>query len=100
MIQYYEGDALDVNALIDELRDQASLLKAGEMLRPEAMLLAQAHTLDALFSNLARKSHTNSQAGYTEAACNYLKLALRAQVQTVRTIEALVELKTPSPFLS
>ena len=61
------------------------------------MLVAQAHTLDALFCNLARRSHANSNAGYTDTADRYLRLALRAQAQAVRTIEALAELKNPRP---
>ena len=67
------------------------------MQRPEAILVAQAHTLDELFSNLALRSHSNSSAGYLDAADRYMRLALKAQAQAVRTIEALGELKNPRP---
>ncbi len=94
-IQEFDGDSLNVNYLVNELREQVAEVQAGNMKRPEAMLVAQAHTLDALFSNLSRRSHANSNAGYTDSAERYLRLALRAQAQAVRTIEALGELKNP-----
>lgn len=96
-IQRYEGDSLDINACADELRQQIAEVQRGEMKRPEAMLVAQAHTLDALFQNLALRSHANSREGYLDAADRYLRLALKAQAQSVRTIEALAELKNPRP---
>lgn len=96
-IQEFEGDSLNVNYLVNELREQVAEVAKGDMHRPEAMLVAQAHTLDALFCNLARRSHANSNAGHLEAADRYLRLALRAQAQAVRTIEALGELKNPRP---
>lgn len=65
------------------------------MSRPEAILPAQAHTLDALFSNLARRAYGNMVEGYGDSAERFLKLALKAQAQSVRTIEALAELKYP-----
>ncbi|MDP1734276.1 MAG: hypothetical protein Q8L44_07935 [Sulfuritalea sp.] len=96
-IQEFEGGSLNVNYLVNELREQVGEVQRGRMTRPEAMLMAQAHTLDALFSNLARRSHSNSKAGYLDAADRYLRLALKAQSQAVRTIEALGELKNPRP---
>lgn len=97
-IQRYEGDSLDINACADELRQQIVEVQRGDMKRPEAMLIAQAHTLDALFQNLALRSYANSREGYLEAADRYMRLALRAQAQTARTIETLAELKNPRPI--
>lgn len=94
-IQRYNADLLDVNYLIDELKDQINDVRKGDLSRPEAMLVAQAHTLDALFGNLIRRSQHNSSAGYLDAAETYMRLALKAQGQAVRTIEALAELKNP-----
>lgn len=94
-IQRYEGESLDVNATADELRELVADVQGGSMKRPEAMLVAQAHALDALFSALAMRSHTNSREGHLEASDRYLRLALKAQAQAVRTIEALGELKNP-----
>ncbi len=96
-IQRYEGDRLNINATVNELREQVAEVQAGNMKRPEAMLVAQAHTLDALFSALAMRSKANCDAGYLDASDRYLRLALKAQAQAVRTIEALGELKNPRP---
>lgn len=88
-------ESLDVNALAKELREQVEGVGKGSLARPEAILTAQAHTLDALFGNLARRSQANASAGYTDSAERYMRLALKAQAQAVRTIEALGELKHP-----
>lgn len=63
-IQRFEGESLDINAAADELRERVAEVQAGNMKRPEAMLVAQAHALDALFSTLAMRSHANSREGY------------------------------------
>jgi hypothetical protein len=96
-IQRFEGEKLDINAAADELRGLVAEIQSGSMKRPEAMLVAQAHVLDALFSALAIRSHANSKEGCLDAADRYLRLALKAQAQAVRTIEALGELKNPRP---
>lgn len=95
VIQQYQGDSLNVNALVDELRQQVADVQAGSLSRPEAMLTAQAHTLDALFGDLARRACRNINGGYLDAAERYMRLALKSQAQAVRTIEALSELKNP-----
>lgn len=94
IIQRFD-DNLDLTSLAHELKTQTEAIQAGDMGRPEAMLSAQAHTLDALFSNLARRAQANMTAGYEDAAERYLRLALKAQAQSLRTIEALAELKAP-----
>ena len=94
IIQKFD-DNLDLTSLAHELKRQTDAIQAGDMGRPEAMLTAQAHTLDALFSNLARRAQANMHSGHIESATTYMKLALKAQAQTVRTIEALGELKNP-----
>jgi hypothetical protein len=96
-IQRFEGNSLDINACADELRELVAEVQASGMKRPEAMLVAQAHTLDALFSSLALRSHANSREGYLDPADRYMRLALKAQSQAVRTLEALGELKNPRP---
>lgn len=95
IIQKFEGDSLDITSLARELNTQTALMQSGDMSRSEAMLGAQAHALDALFSNLARRAHSNMASGYGEAAERYMRLALKAQSQAVRTVEVLGELKYP-----
>lgn len=95
VIQRYEGDHLDINAEVDELRRLTTKVNKGDMTTPEAMLVAQAHALDALFSSLAIRSHSNMTAGYLEASDRYMRLALKAQVQAAKTVQILAELKNP-----
>lgn len=97
IIQEFHGESLNVNAMVNELREQVAEVQRGDMKRPEAMLVAQAHALDALFCSLARRSHANSNAGYLDAAERYLRLALKAQSQCRTTVEALAEIKNPRP---
>ena len=60
--------------------------------RAEAMLTTQAHTLDAIFNNLARRA---INAEYMDNLEKYLRLGLRAQSQCRATLEALAEMKSP-----
>lgn len=94
-IQRFEGDLLDVTCLAAELSHQTKAIQTGDMNRLEAMLAAQAHTLDALFSQMTARAHKNMMGGYLDAANTYMKLGLKAQAQTVKTVEALGELKYP-----
>jgi hypothetical protein len=61
------------------------------------MLVAQAHTLDALFHSFTYRSMRNSAEGYLPAAETYMRLALKAQSQCRATVETLAEIKNPSP---
>lgn len=69
----------------------------GDLGRAEAILVAHAHTLDEIFSALARRSAANIEAGYGESADRYMRLALKAQSQCRTTLEALAEIKDPRP---
>ena len=59
LIQKLEGDNHEVNAVLRELERQVAAVHAGDMRRGEAMLVTQAHALDELFSNLARRASQN-----------------------------------------
>lgn len=50
---------LDLTALSDELSAQFGAVAKGNLQRAEAMLIAQAHTLEALFYELARRAGLN-----------------------------------------
>ena len=58
------------------------------------MLVAQAHTLDAIFHVMARRA-ANNLGHYPETVDRYLKLAFRAQSQARATWEALSAMKNP-----
>lgn len=97
VIQALEGSSLDLDAMVVEMQNQVASVHKGCMVRSEAMLTAQAHTLDALFSNLARRSVANMHAGHGEAAERYMRIALKAQSQCRTTLETLAEIKNPRP---
>lgn len=83
---------LDLAGLVDSLMEQVRESQNGSTGRAEAMLTAQAHTLDAIFNNLAQRA-INMQ--YIDHLDRYLKLALRAQSQCRATWEALSTIQNP-----
>jgi len=85
------GD-LELSGLIDALTAQTKAVTDGDLGRGEAMLAVQAHTLDAVFNNLARRA---INAEYMDNLDRYLKLALRAQSQCRATWETLATMKNP-----
>lgn len=85
------GD-LELSGLIDALTTQTKAVTDGDLGRGEAMLAVQAHTLDAVFNNLARRA---INAEYMDNLDRYLKLALRAQSQCRATWETLATMKNP-----
>lgn len=97
VIQKFEGGNHEVNALVVELAEQVAAVNRGDMSRPEAMLVAQSHTLDEIFAVLARRAQANILEGYSEAGERYMRLAFKAQSQCRTTIETLAEMKNPRP---
>lgn len=91
-IQKWEGELYDVNALASTLALQIEAVNKGDMKRPEAMLLAQAHTLDELFNNLARSAKDKTGLAQFEI---FMRLALKAQSQCRATLETLAAIKNP-----
>ncbi|MBY4596692.1 hypothetical protein K3217_14245 [bacterium BD-1] len=87
-------EEIPLGDLIEELGEQISRTTTGDLNRPVAMLTAQAHTLDAIFSRLAIKASLQI-AEHPHATEIYLKLALRAQGQCRATLETLAAIKNP-----
>ena len=52
--------SVDLTALVEELSRQSRAVSEGDMRRPEAMLVCQAHTLDALFAHLLIKAQQST----------------------------------------
>jgi len=97
-IKHFERGALvgaSLNSLVDQLSEQSVFSNNGDLSRSEALLTAQAHTLDAIFHDLARRAAVNA-GEYLNACEIYLRLALKAQSQCRATIETLAEIKNPS----
>ena len=87
------NDIHDVNALTKILSQQTADVVGGNMTRPEAMLLAQAHTLDALFNSLVMKGLGQTHMPHYES---FLRLAYKAQSQCRSTLQTLSDIKNPS----
>ena len=67
-------------------------MQEGGLGEPEALLTAQAVTLNAIFTDLALKA---ANTEYLDKFDRYLRLALKAQGQCRATIETLAEIKRP-----
>ena len=85
---------LDYVELVEQLTDQCRSVQRGDLTREEAILTAQAHSLDAIFASMARRAALNV-GEYIGAAETYLKLALKAQSQCRATLETLATIKSP-----
>ncbi|MBI5611895.1 MAG: hypothetical protein HY942_02320 [Gammaproteobacteria bacterium] len=81
-----------VNTLVADLGKQCELASNGDLLRAEALLMAQAHTLDAIFHTLARRASNCERLNLFDVN---LRLALKAQSQCRATLETLAEIKNP-----
>ena len=90
------GDALEVPDLVTELRKAGDEIVEGNMGRVERMLANQAMTLDAIFNNMAQRSHKQDTFKGIEVL---MRLALKAQAQARSTAEALALLKNPMPYI-
>jgi len=85
---------IDLTESVIVMREKVAKVKAGDLSDLEATLTAQAVTLDTIFNELARRSLIN-MGQYMNAAESYMRLALKAQAQTARTIEVLAAMKNP-----
>ena len=91
-IQQWQCNVSEVNALVRTLSLQVDDVTNGSMKRPEAMLLMQAHTLDELFNNLAKRAHCQEHMPNYEA---FMRMTLKAQNQCRMTLETLSNIKNP-----
>ena len=89
------GEHSSLPGLLDELDAQTKDIWVGNLSRPEAMLGAQAHSLDAIYNVLAQKAGAALKSGNLASTEAYLRMALKAQGQCRMTLEALGELKLP-----
>ena len=90
------GDTLEMPDLVDEMRKAGDEVVDGNMCRVERMLANQAMTLDAIFNNMAQRSHSQETFKDIEVL---MRLALKAQAQARSTAEALALLKNPQPYV-
>ena len=96
VMQAYQGNVMgkdvDVNLMVERLRDTFTEVKGGDLHTMEAMLISQATALQTIFTSLARRAQDQQLQKHFES---FLRLALKAQAQSRATISALVDLKNP-----
>ena len=76
------------------LKAKAELVSAGDLKLASDMLVAQAHSLDAIFAEFARRAALN-MGDYLGATETYGRIALKAQANCRATLEALMKLHQP-----
>jgi len=86
----------ELGELASELERQMAEMRSGNMRPAETMLLAHAHTLDAMFCNLVSRAMRCERLDSME---RYMRVALKAQAQAARTLEVLTGAKTPRPVV-
>jgi hypothetical protein len=91
--EYSKGyGELGLTELVKALSSQVQAVEAGDLTGAEAMLIAQAHTLDAIFNHLAIKANNTVLLSSFD---RYLRLALRAQSQCRAAWDTLATIKHP-----
>jgi hypothetical protein len=86
-----------VSGLIEELADQCAEVSKGNLQRPEALLMAQSTTLDAIFQDLTQLAYKHMHQ--LDVAERLLRLAFKAQGQSRATVETLGNIKNgPTVF--
>jgi hypothetical protein len=85
----------DIGAQVTALSSSMESLKVGDLSRCENMLFGQAHALQAIFVNLARRA---TKQEYMKNWEGYLRMALKAQNQCRMTLETLATIKNPPVF--
>lgn len=77
-----------------QLKARAEKTAQGDLAIASEMLTAQALSLDAIFTEMARRSVMN-MGEYLDASERYMRLALKAQANSRATLEALAKLHSP-----
>jgi len=92
----FKNPATDVQLpdLVNELAEQCKAVSGGDLSRAKTLLIGQAHALDAIFTNLARRASVNF-GEYLDSAEKYMRLALKAQSQSRATLETLAAIMNP-----
>jgi len=85
---------LQLTDLVAELSAQSDAVQHGDLGRSETMLIAQAHSLDAIFAKLAELAMLNFFKNF-DAGDRFMRLALKAQSQSRATLETLSAIKNP-----
>ncbi len=87
---------VDLRDLFCGLGDKIAEVQKGDLADVEAHLVSQYVTLDSLFHSLALRA---SKTQYMEQIKTFISLALKAQNQSRMTMETLVRMKNPQPYV-
>lgn len=90
----FSGDRSSVAEMAEAMTDIAAETAAQDMSGINRMLTAQALSLDALFTQMARRANLNLSA-FPDAAERYMRLAFKAQAQSRATLETLLKMHQP-----
>jgi len=90
---YPFGD-VNLTECLNALIDSAERVNQGDLGEAEALLAAQAVSLNAIFTYLAHRAQINI-GEHLDAADRYMRLALKAQGQSRATLETLAAIKNP-----
>ena len=86
---------LSLNDCFAVMGEKTAKAKRGDLGELEAMLAAQAYTLNAMFNSMAQRAQKN-MGEYLGAFETYMRLALKSQAQSAKTVEMLAAIKNPS----
>jgi hypothetical protein len=82
----------DMAALATSLSAGMNEVNGGDLKKVEAMLYGQAHALQSIFTNMARRAPKQDLMSHWEA---FMRVALKAQNQCRMTLETLATIKNP-----
>ena len=83
---------VDLTSCLNALVDSAERVNRGDLGKAEALLTAQAVTLNAMFTNLVSRAPDSL---YVESFNSYMRFGLKAQAQCRATLETLAAIKNP-----
>ena len=83
---------LDIASLVVGLEHSIGKVQGGDLKECEAMLMGQAHALQAIFMNLSRRGMGAEMMNQYEA---HMRIAMKAQSQCRATLETLAAIKNP-----
>ena len=88
------GEKMSLTDFFEVMREKVSKVKDGDLVELEELLAAQAYNLNAMFNSMAQRAQKN-MGEYLGAFETYMRLALRAQAQSAKTVEILASIKRP-----
>lgn len=93
------GAGLDLKEMVLTLNEQVEQLRKGDKTQVDSILYSQAVTLNAIFTEMARRAALN-MGKHLDATEAYTRMALRAQNQARATLETLVTIRNPSVIIA